>query len=159
MSSASQQSVDLGSHNFIFCTVSIAFFSWSRSMYMSDILCDCCRMVELAGSAADALLPLLFCEQELYQVHYFFLSNWLTVIRSLQYWGLVFVICCVFLCRDWSMSCLRNSRTRLWNQGWQLLFIILQVLTISQARLTGQTGRNSGKISVLSWARSQASCR
>jgi hypothetical protein len=35
---------------------------------MSDILCDCCRM-ELAGSAADALLPLLFCEQELYQVH------------------------------------------------------------------------------------------
>jgi hypothetical protein len=36
-------------------------------MYASEPLGYCCRM-ELAGSAADALLPLLFCEQDLYQV-------------------------------------------------------------------------------------------
>jgi hypothetical protein len=50
-------------------------------MYISDILRDCCRM-ELAGSAADALLPLLFCEQELYQVYSQHIPKRLTVIRS-----------------------------------------------------------------------------
>jgi hypothetical protein len=36
-------------------------------VYASEPLGYCCRM-ELAGSAADALLPLLFCEQDLYKV-------------------------------------------------------------------------------------------
>jgi hypothetical protein len=64
-----------------------------------------------------------------------------------------------FICRDWSMSCSRNSRILPWNQGWQLRSITSQVQTISQARSTGQTGRDSGKTSLASWWMSRASCR
>lgn len=40
----------------------------SYNYSFSLILCSWCHRMELAGSAADALLPLVLCEQDLYQV-------------------------------------------------------------------------------------------